>query len=178
MVDAYLIVNAEGLVRILNELMNGECGVVRLDNGVRDLGGWNNREGCHHAIWELFANLGDQQGSHASTSTTTKGVGDLEALQAVATFSFAANNIKNLVDKLCPLGVVTLGPVVSSTRLTKDKVVRTEELTERTCADSIHCARLKVDQDSARDIFVVRCLTRFESVKYFEGRRGLKDKPH
>lgn len=135
--------------------MNGECGVVRLDNGVRDLGGWNDREGCHHAIWELLANLGDQQRPHTSTSTTTKGVSNLEALQAVATLSFTANDIKNLVDKLCSLRVMTLGPVVSSTRLTKDKVVRTEELTERTSSDSIHCARLKVDKDSARDIFVV-----------------------
>lgn len=32
-----LVIDAEGLVRVLNELVNGEGGVVRLDNGVRNL---------------------------------------------------------------------------------------------------------------------------------------------
>ena len=70
--DAHLIVNTESLVRVLNELMYREGGVVWLDDGIRDLGRWDNREGCHHAVWELFANLGDQQCSHTSTSTPTE----------------------------------------------------------------------------------------------------------
>jgi hypothetical protein len=32
-----LVVDTEGLVRVLNELMDGESGVVWLNNGVRDL---------------------------------------------------------------------------------------------------------------------------------------------
>lgn len=32
-----LVVDTEGLVRVLNELMDGKSGVVRLNNGVRDL---------------------------------------------------------------------------------------------------------------------------------------------
>jgi len=138
--------------------MYRERGVVRLDDGIGDLGRWDNREGCHHAIWEFFANLRDQQGSHTSTSTSTERVSDLEALEAVTALSFTANDIENLVNKLCSFGVVTFGPVVSSTRLTKDEVIRTEQLTERTSSDSIHCARFEVNEDSARDIFVVGCL--------------------
>ena len=156
--DAHLIVNAESLVRVLNELMYREGGVVRLDDGIGNLGRWDNREGCHHAIWELFANLGDQQCSHTSTSTSTERVSDLEALEAVAALSFTTNDIENLVNKLCSFSVVTFGPVVSSTRLTKDEVIRTEQLTERTSSDSIHSARFEVDEDSARDIFVIGCL--------------------
>ena len=86
---------------------------------------------------------------------------DLESLKAVATFSFTTNDIKNLVNKLCSLGVMTLGPVVSSTRLTKDEVVGTEELTERTSSNGIHRARLEVDENSARDILVVGRLQGF-----------------
>jgi hypothetical protein len=156
--DTYFIVNAEGLIRVLNELMYREGGIVRLHNGIGDFRRRNNREGRHHAIWELLANFGDQQGSHTSTSTTSKGVGDLEALKAVAALSFTPNDIKNLVNKLCSLGVMTLGPVVSSTRLTKDEVIRTEELAKRTSSHGIHCARFEIDEDSARDIFVVGCL--------------------
>jgi len=138
--------------------MYRERGVVRLDDGIGDLGRWHNREGCHHAIWEFFANLGDQQCSHTSTSTSTERVSDLEALEAVAALSFTTNNIENLVNKLCSFSVVTFGPVVSSTRLTKDEVIRTEQLTERASSDSIHCTRFEVNEDSARDVFVVGCL--------------------
>ena len=157
-VGAHLIVDAEGLIRVLDELMYREGRIVWLNDGIGDFWRWNNGEGCHHAIWKLFANLGDQQGSHTSTSTTSKRVGDLKALEAVAALSFTTNNVKDLVNKLCSLGVMALGPVVSSTRLTKDEVIRTEELTERTSSDSIHCAGFEVDKDSARDIFVVGCL--------------------
>ena len=82
-------------------------------------------------------------------------MGDLKPLKAVAALSFTTDNIKNLVNKLCSFGVMTFGPVVSSTRLTKDEVVGTKELTERTSSNSIHCARFEVDEDSARDIFVI-----------------------
>ena len=33
-----LVVDAEGLVGILNQLMHGQGGIVRLNNGVRNLG--------------------------------------------------------------------------------------------------------------------------------------------
>jgi len=57
-------------------------------------------------------------------------VGDLEALEAVTAFSLLADNVKDRVDELSTFGVVTLGPVVTGTGLTEDKVVGSEELTE------------------------------------------------
>lgn len=157
-VDAYFVINAESLVRVLNQLMYGEGGIIGLDDSVGDLWRRDNREGGHHTIWELLANLGDQQGSHTSTSTASERVGDLETLQAVAAFGFTTNNVKDLINKLCSLSVMALGPIVSSPRLTKDEVVWTEELTERTSSDRIHCTRFQVDEDGARDIFIVGCL--------------------
>ena len=65
------------------------------------------------------------------------------------------------------LGVVTLGPVVTGSRLTKDEVVRTEDLsvgpgpgtalvmtiiTNVSVPDTVHCTRLKVNQDSPGNI--------------------------
>jgi hypothetical protein len=138
--------------------MNGKSGIVGFDNGVRDLGRRNNGKGCHHAVWELLTNFGDQKRTHTSTSSTTERVGDLEALEAVAALSFTSDHIKNLVDKLSTFSVMTLSPVVSSTRLAKDKVVRTEQLTEWASADSIHGTRFQVDKDGTRNIFVAGCL--------------------
>ena len=74
-----LVVNAERLVRVLDELVNGEGRVVRLNDGVRHLRRGNNGEGGHHTIRVFFPDLRDQEGTHARTGTTTQRVGDLEA---------------------------------------------------------------------------------------------------
>ncbi len=76
--------------------MDGERGVVRLDDGVRDLkirssafafhkkeehlhlGGRDDAEGAHHAVGVLFTDLGDQERAHTRTSPSSEGVGDLE----------------------------------------------------------------------------------------------------
>mgnify|MGYP003571699848 CR=1 FL=1 len=38
-----LVVNAESLIGVLNELMDGEGGVVRLNNGIRNLERWKRK---------------------------------------------------------------------------------------------------------------------------------------
>lgn len=102
---------------------------------------------------------------------------DLKALKAIAALSLTADDIENLVNKLSALSVMTLGPVVActsmlpycfrrvsfvkyhtSTALTEDKVVGTEELTEWTSADRIHGTGFEIDQNGTGDIFVARCL--------------------
>jgi hypothetical protein len=155
-----LIVNAEGLVGVLDQLVDGECGVVGLDNGVGDLGGRHDRVGGHHAVGELLTNLGDEERTHTSTGTTSEGVGDLETLEAVATLGLAAHDIKDLVDQLGTLGVMTLCPVVTSTRLAKDEVVGAEQLAKGTGADGVHGTGLEVDKDGTGHELVVGRLLR------------------
>jgi hypothetical protein len=153
-----LVVNTEGLVGVLDQLMDGKGGVVWLDNSVRDFGGWDDGESSHHAVGKLFANLGDQERTHTGTSSTTKGVGDLEALEAVTALSLSTNNVKNLVDKLSTLSVMALSPVVTSTGLTENEVIGAEELTEWASADGIHGTWLQIDQDGPRNILVAGSL--------------------
>lgn len=80
---------------------------------------------------------------------------------------------------------MTLGPIVScdvlfdvllkfmtfptSTALTKDEVVGTEELTERTSTDGVHCAGLQIDEDGSGDIFVARSLNPVSGVPCCSG---------
>jgi hypothetical protein len=154
-----LVVDTEGLVRVFNQLMDRQGGIVWLDDGIGNLGRWDNRESGHHTVGELLANLGDQERTHTSTSSTTERVGDLETLEAVTALSLTANNIENLVDEFSTLGVMSLCPVVTGTRLTEDEVVRAEELTERTSADSIHSTWLQIDEDGTGNIFVARGLS-------------------
>mmetsp|Transcript_76585 Transcript_76585/g.206366 ORF Transcript_76585/g.206366 Transcript_76585/m.206366 type:complete len:211 (+) Transcript_76585:793-1425(+) len=147
-----LVVNAEALIGVLDELMHGKSSVVRLDDGVGNLRGRNDGEGQHDAIGVLLTDLGDEQGSHTGTSATAERVSDLEALKAISRLSLLAHDVENRVDQLGALSVVTFGPVVASTGLAENEVVRTEDLAIRTGANGIHSARLQIHENSAGNI--------------------------
>ncbi|KAI6769070.1 hypothetical protein HG531_010174 [Fusarium graminearum] len=149
-----LIVDTKSFVGVLDQLMDGEGGVVGLDNGVGDLGGRNDGESCHHTVGEFLTDLGDQQGTHTGAGTTTKRVGDLETLEAVTALGLTADDIENLVDKFSTLGVMTLGPVVSGAGLTENEVVGSEKLSEGTSTDGVHGTGLEIDEDGTGNILV------------------------
>ena len=69
-----LVVEGKALVGVLNELMDGERGVVRLDDGVGYLGRGNDGEGRHDAVGILLADLGDEEGTHTGTGATSHGM--------------------------------------------------------------------------------------------------------
>ena len=146
------VVNAHDLIGVLDELMDREGGVVWLNDGVRHLGGWHDGEGGHDSVGVLFSDLGDEEGSHTGSGTTTEGVGDLESLEAVATLSFLSDNIEDGVNELSTFGVVTLGPVVTGTGLSENEVVGSEELTERSGSDGVHGSWFEIHEDSAGNV--------------------------
>ena len=146
------VINAHNLIGVLNKLMDGEGGVVRLDDGIRDLWGRHDGESGHDSIWVLFSDLGDEEGSHTGSGTTTEGVSDLETLEAIATFGFLSDDIKDGIDELGTFGVMTLGPVVTGTGLSEDEVVWSEELTERSGSDGVHGSWLKIHKDGSWDV--------------------------
>merc|ERR1712100_734021 len=146
------VINAHDLIGVLDELMDREGGVVRLNDGIRDLGGRHDGEGDHLSIGVLLSDLGDEEGSHTGAGTTTERVGNLETLKAIATFSLLTDDVEDGVDELSTLGVVTLGPVVTGTSLTEDEVVGSEELTEWTGTDGVHGAWLEVHKDGTGNV--------------------------
>ena len=75
-----LVINAVGLVGVLNELMDGKGGVVGFDDSVRDFRGGDDGECVHDSVWVLLTDLGDQESSHSRASSTSEGVGKLESL--------------------------------------------------------------------------------------------------
>mmetsp|Transcript_41678 Transcript_41678/g.63685 ORF Transcript_41678/g.63685 Transcript_41678/m.63685 type:complete len:400 (-) Transcript_41678:46-1245(-) len=147
-----LVVDAHNLIGVLNELMDGEGSVVGLNDGIGHLGGRHDGEGGHDSVGVLLSDLGDQESSHAGSGTTSEGVGDLEALEAIAAFSLLSHNIEDGVDELGTLGVVTLGPVVTGTGLSEDEVVGSEELTERSGSDGVHGSGLEVHKDGSGNV--------------------------
>jgi hypothetical protein len=79
-------------------------------------------------------------------------VGQLEALKAVAALGILADDIENGVNELSTLGVVSLGPVVTSSSLAENKVVGAEDLAVRSGANGVHGAGLEIHQDGAGNI--------------------------
>ena len=71
----------------------------------------------------------------------------MEPLETVTGLTLPSDNINDAVHQLCPLGVVTLGPVVPSSRLSKDKVVRSEDLTKGSGPHTVHGPWLQVHED-------------------------------
>merc|ERR1711959_698708 len=142
-----LVVHAHTLVGVLDKLVDGEGGVVWLDNGVGHLGGWHDGEGEHDTVGVLLTDLGDEESSHTGAGATSEGVGELEALEAIAGLGLLADDVKDGIDELGALSVVALGPVVTGSGLAEDKVVGAEELTEGAGADGVHGAGLQVHQD-------------------------------
>ena len=66
------------LICVLNKLVNWERGVVGLHDSIRHLGRREDRECQHHAVRVLLPDLGDEQGAHSWTSTSSQRVADLE----------------------------------------------------------------------------------------------------
>ena len=147
-----LVINAHNLIGVLDKLMDGEGSVIWLNDGIRDLWGWHDGESGHDSVWVLFSDLGDEEGSHTGSGTTTEGVGDLETLEAIATFGFLSDDIEDGVDKFGTLGVMTLGPVVTGTSLSEDEVVWSEELTEWAGSDGVHGTWLEIHEDGSWDV--------------------------
>ena len=75
--------------------MNGESSVIWFYDSIGDFWGWEYGESFHNSIWIFFSDFRDKESTHTGTGTTTKGVGDLETLEAIATFSFFSYDIED-----------------------------------------------------------------------------------
>ena len=70
-----------------------------------NLRGRDNWVCVHDPIWVLLSDLGDEQGAHAGAGAAAQGVGQLEALQAVAGLRFFSNHIQHTVNQLGTLNI-------------------------------------------------------------------------
>ena len=62
------------------------------------------------------------------------------------------DDVKNRVDELGTLSVVSLGPVVPGACLAENKVVWAKNLPVRPCTDRVHSSRLQVNEDGPRHV--------------------------
>ena len=146
------IINDHAFISIFNQLMDGQGGIVGFDNCIRYFRGRDDGKGLHNSVRIFFSNFGDQKGTHTRSSTTTQGVGDLETLEAIASFSFFSDDIEYGVDEFGTFSVVTLSPVVSGSGLAEDEVVRSEELTEGSSSNGVHSSGFQIHKHGSWNI--------------------------
>ena len=65
-------------------------------------------------------------------------MGNLESLEAVATFSLFSDHIEDGVDEFSSFGVMSFGPIVTCSGLAEDEVVGSEELSEWSSSNGVH----------------------------------------
>lgn len=82
---------------------------------------------------------------------------DLETLERVRVFRLLPQDIEHRVNELGSFGVITLGPVVTSPRLSVNKGVGPEEVGKRAGTDEVDNSGLEIDLDGSGDVFLVGC---------------------
>mmetsp|Transcript_7106 Transcript_7106/g.43991 ORF Transcript_7106/g.43991 Transcript_7106/m.43991 type:complete len:229 (+) Transcript_7106:2978-3664(+) len=73
-------------------------------------------------------------------------------LQAIAGLGFLAHHVQHGIDEFCAFGVVSLGPVVSGSGLSKDEIVGTEDLSKRAGTHGVHGSGFQVHEDGSGDV--------------------------
>merc|ERR1719347_1294710 len=91
-------------------------------------------------------------------STSPQGMSQLESLQQIASFGLLPNHIQDTVHEFSSLGVVPLGPVVTSSGLAEHEVVWSEQLTVWAGPNTVHSPWLQINQDGPWDILSTPCL--------------------
>jgi hypothetical protein len=146
------VINDEDHVGIFDQLMDGKGGIVWFNNGVRDFGGGDNGESFHNSVGVFFSDLGDQKSSHTGSSSSSEGVGDLESLEAITSFGFFSADIKDGVNEFSSFSVMSFGPIVTSSSLSENEVIGSEELSERSGSNGVHGTGFKIHKDGSGNV--------------------------
>jgi len=146
------VINDEDHIGIFDQLMDGKGGIVWFNNGVRDFGGWDNRESFHNSIGVFFSDFRNEESSHSRSSSSSEGVGDLESLEAITSFGFFSADIEDGVNEFSSFSVMSFGPVVTSSSLSENEVIGSEELSERSGSNRVHGSGFQIHKDGSGNI--------------------------
>jgi hypothetical protein len=96
--------------------------------------------------------------SRSSFSNSFGHIRDIDTLQTVTALCLLSHNVENRVNQLRAFCVVTLGPVVSGSSLSKHEVIGPEDLAVWPRPHTIHGSRLQVHEYCTRHISPTACL--------------------
>lgn len=147
-----LVVKHDSDVGVLEEGVGGEHGVVWLDDGGGDLGGWVGAESELGLLAVVHGETLKEEGAETGSGATTDGVEHEETLETGALVGELTEAVEGEVDDLLANGVVTTGVVVSSILLAGDELLWVVELTVGAGTDLIDHGGLQIEVDATGDV--------------------------
>ena len=112
-----LVVDAVRLIRVFNQLMNRQGGIIGFNDGVWHFRGRNNAKRVHNTVGVFLTDLWNQKSPHSWARTTSERVCELKSLQTITAFRFFSNNVKYRIYELGAFCVMAFRPVIASTAL-------------------------------------------------------------
>jgi len=147
-----LIVKHNGDIGVLEERVSGQNGVVGLNDGCGDLGRGVNGETQLGLLAVVNGQPLEEERSETGSGSSTDRREDQESLETGAVVSQLSDSVKAKVDDLATDGVVTSGEVVSGILLTRNQLLRVEELSVRAGSDLVNDGGLQIKEDTSGDV--------------------------
>ena len=147
-----LVIDHEGAVGVVDHGVGGKDGVVWLDDSSGNLWSWVDGELELGLLAVVDGKALKEEGAEASTSATTEGVEEEEALETSALVSELTDAVEGEVDDLLTNGVVTTGVVVSGIFLTVDELLWVEELAVCAGTNLVNDSWLEIDEDGTWNV--------------------------
>ena len=150
-VDSFVIKH-NGDISVLKEGVSGQHGVVWLNDGSGDLGGWVDGETKLGLLAVIDGESFEQERAQTGSGTTSDGVEDQESLETGTVVSELSDSVEAEINDFLADGVVTSGEVVGGIFLSGDKLFGMEELSVGTSSDLINDGGFQVEEDSSWDV--------------------------
>jgi len=147
-----LVVEHDGDVGVLEEGVGGEDGVVGLNDGGGDLGGWVDGESKLGLLAVIDGKSLEEEGTETGAGTATNSVEDEETLETSALIGELADSVEAEIDDLTSDGVMSSGEVVSGIFLSGDELLGVEKLSVGSGSDLIDNGGLKIEEDGSGDV--------------------------
>jgi len=147
-----LVVDHDGDIGVLKEGVGGEHGVVWLNNGGRDLRGWEDGESELGFLTVVHGESLEEERSESGSGTSTDGVEDEETLETSALIGELSDSVEAEIDDLLTDGVVSSGEVVGGVFLSGDELLGVEKLSVGSGSDLIDNGWLEIKEDGSWDV--------------------------
>jgi len=150
-IDGFVI-DHDSDIGVLEEGVGGEDGVVRLNNSGGNLGRREDGETKLGLLTVVDGESLEEERSEAGSGTTTDGVEHEETLEASALVGKLSDSVEAEIDDLLTNGVVTSGEVVGGILLTRDELLRMEELSVGTGSYLVDDCWLEIEENTPWDV--------------------------
>jgi len=132
--------------------VSGEHGVVWLNDGGGDLGGWVDGESELGFLTVVDGESLEEERAETGTGTTSNGVEDEEALETSALIGELSDSVEAEVNDFLSNGVMSSGEVVGGILLSGDELLGMEELSVGSGSDLIDNGGLEIEEDATGDV--------------------------